>query len=143
MKRCEILLVSENMTELTNWIEKIEDTFMNVYKYNFRECIFGIDGLKVIDFRIYKMKNLKEITFDNCNLMVYIKTENSNKFEAIQSLKDLTIAPNLMYAALYPIEKLELLKSWLNENKENADKYNISFQIRSAKDRKTVLYQIN
>jgi len=52
MKRCKVLLVSEDINELNDWIEKIEDVFINIYKYNFRECIFGIDGLKVVDFRV-------------------------------------------------------------------------------------------
>lgn len=88
------------------------------------------------------MQNLKQITFDNCNLIVYVKSVSSTKFEAVQSLKTLTIAPNLMYATLYPFEKLYLLKLWFDENKDNAKKYGISFQIRSAKDRKKVFYEI-
>lgn len=88
------------------------------------------------------MENLNKKTFDTLNLMVYVKSNNSNKFEAVQSLKNLTIAPNLMYASLYPIEKLEILKSWFDANKENAKKCNLSFQIRSAKDRKKVFYEI-
>lgn len=88
------------------------------------------------------MENLKRMNFDNSNLIVYMKSELSTKFEAVQSLKTLTIAPNLMHAALFPFEKLDLLKLWFNENKENAKKYGISFQIRSAKDRKKVIYEI-
>jgi len=89
------------------------------------------------------MKNLKNLNFDQFNVMVYVKGSQSKKFEAVQSLKTLTIAPNLMYAALFPYEKIERLKSWIDENSEIAKKYNIAFQIRSSKDRKTVLYQTN
>ena len=88
------------------------------------------------------MTNLKNATYDNCNLMVYVKLAGSKIYEPIQSLRDLTIAPNLMYAALYPIDKLELLKSWLDSQEENCKKYKVSFQIRSAKDRKKVFHEI-
>jgi len=88
------------------------------------------------------MTNLKNITFDNCNLMVYVKLAESKIYEPIQSLKTLTIAPNLMYAALYPFEKLDLLKSWLDSQEENCKKYKVSFQIRSAKDRKKIFHEI-
>ena len=51
-KICEVKLVSEDINQLINWIEKIEDNFENVLKYNFKECCFYIDGLKIIDYRI-------------------------------------------------------------------------------------------
>ena len=41
-KLCEVLLVSEDINQLTNWIEDIENTFDDVYKFNFRECFFAI-----------------------------------------------------------------------------------------------------
>ena len=50
IKICEVLLVSENINELTNWIEKIENTFDEVYKFNFRECFFKSENIN--DFRI-------------------------------------------------------------------------------------------
>lgn len=51
-KLCEVNLVSENIKELNDWVLKIENTFDDVSGSNFRECNFGIDGLKVKDFRI-------------------------------------------------------------------------------------------
>lgn len=89
------------------------------------------------------MKNLKNIQFDECNLMVYVKCQFSKKYEPLQSLKTLSIAPNLLYVALFPYEKLGLLKEWLKSNEENAKNNNLSFQIRSSKDRKKVLFQLN
>jgi len=89
------------------------------------------------------MKNLKNIQFDECNLMVYVKSTIAKKYEPVQSLKNLSIAPNLLYAALFPYEKLGLLKEWLKCNEENAKNNNLSFQIRSSKDRKKVLFQLN
>ena len=87
------------------------------------------------------MENLKNQTFNGTNVIVYVRTKNSTKYEALASLKDFTIAPNLMYAALYPFEKLERVKEYLRfvamDDPDN------SFQIRSAKDRKTVLFQLN
>jgi len=89
------------------------------------------------------MKNLKNIQFNECNLMVYVKSSIAKKYEPLQSLKTFTIAPNLLYAALFPYEKLERLTDWLKSNEENAKKYSLSFQIRSSKDRKKVLFQLN
>lgn len=89
------------------------------------------------------MKNLKNIDFKDCNIMVYLKTNISGKFEAIQSLKTFTIAPNLMYAALYPYEKLERVKEYINQYEDACKHGNCTLQIRSSIDRKKVLYQIN
>lgn len=49
-KLCEVLLVSEDINQLTNWIEDIENTFDDVYKFNFRECFFKTEN--ITDFRI-------------------------------------------------------------------------------------------
>ena len=40
-------------------------------------------------------------------------------------------------------ENEEELKDWMTSNEENAKKYSFSFQIRSSKNRKKVLFQIN
>ena len=80
---------------------------------------------------------------ENSKLMVYAKSSNDKKYEALQSLKTFTIAPNLMYATLLPYEKLDRLIEWLKSNEKAAINENISFQIRSAKDRKKVIFQIN
>ena len=45
-----------------------------------------------------------------------------------------------MYASLYPFEKLERVKEYLQTVVTDQD---IKFQVRSAKDRKTVLFQMN
>ena len=89
------------------------------------------------------MENLKKIKYSDCNLMVYVKSSISLKYEPLQSLKTFTIASNLMYACLIPFEKLETLKDWMKSNEENAKKHSLSFQIRSSKNRKKVLFQIN
>lgn len=89
------------------------------------------------------MKNLKNIEYSDCNLIVYLKTPQSGKFEALQSLKTFTIAPNLLYVALIPFEKLEYLKQWVDEYLQPCKIHNYTLQIRSAKDRKKVLYQVN
>ena len=51
-KLCEVLLVSEDINDLNNWLLKIEKVFNDVNGSNFRECYFDIDGLKVKDYRI-------------------------------------------------------------------------------------------
>ena len=89
------------------------------------------------------MKNLKNIDFKDCNIMVYLRTNPYGKFEALQSIKTFTIAPNLMYAALYPYEKLELVKECLDRYIEPLKQHNYTLQIRSSIDRKKVLHQIN
>lgn len=86
------------------------------------------------------MENIKRINFDSSNLIVYVKIKGASKYEALSSLKDFTIAPNLMYAALYPFEKLEQIKEYLHIVVTDQE---IKFQVRSAKDRKTVLFQLN
>lgn len=86
------------------------------------------------------MENIKRINFDSSNLIVYVKIKGASKYEALASLKYFTIAPNLMYAALYPFEKLEQIKEYLQIVVTD---HEIKFQVRSAKDRKTVLFQMN
>ena len=86
------------------------------------------------------MENIKRINFEGSNLIVYVKIKGVSKYEALASLKNFTIAPNLMYAALYPFEKLERIKEYLQTVVTDQD---IKFQVRSAKDRKTVLFQMN
>lgn len=86
------------------------------------------------------MENIKRINFDSSNLIVYVKIKGASKYEALASLKNFTIAPNLMYAALYPFEKLERIKEYLQIVVTDKE---IKFQVRSAKDRKTVLFQMN
>lgn len=89
------------------------------------------------------MENLKKINYKDCNVMVYLKTNVSEKFEAVQSLKTFAIAPNLMYAVLFPYEKLNTLKEFLNQYETACKQYNYTLQIRSTIDRKKVLHQIN
>lgn len=89
------------------------------------------------------MENIKQIQYSDCNVMVYLKTNISGKFEALSSLKTFTIAPNLMYACLIPYDKLDNLKELLNQYEEPCKKFNYSLQIRSSKDRKKILHQIN
>ena len=89
------------------------------------------------------MENIKNIDFKDCNIMVYLKTNISGKFEALQSLKTFTIAPNLMHVALFPYEKLEKVKEYINQYETACKQYNYTIQIRSSIDRKKVLHQIN
>ena len=89
------------------------------------------------------MENLNNMSFEDCNLMVYLKTNLSGKFEAIQSLKTFTIAPNLMYAILLPYDKLNTLKEFINQYENACKTHNYTLQIRSSKDRKKVLHQVN
>lgn len=89
------------------------------------------------------MKNLKNIDFKDCNIMVYLKTNISNKFEALQSLKNFSIAPNLMYAVVFPYEKLERVKEYINQYETACKEHDYTLQIRSSIDRKKVLHQIN
>jgi hypothetical protein len=67
-----VVLISEDINQLTEWIEKIENTFDNVYKFNFRECFFS--SLNITDFRI-------SIQFESSE----IKNEIYKKMNAIKS----------------------------------------------------------
>lgn len=89
------------------------------------------------------MKNLNSIQYDNTNVIVYVKTKESDRFEALSSIRDFIIAPSLMYAALFPIDKIERLKEYLAQGIDICIATNTTFQIRSAKDRKKVLFQLN
>jgi len=89
------------------------------------------------------MENLKRIKYSDCNLMVYVKTKESKTFNALSSLKEMKFAPNLMYACLIPFQKLQTLKEWSNQFTELSLKEGVTIQIRSSKDRKKVLHQIN
>jgi hypothetical protein len=86
---------------------------------------------------------MENIKFQDCNLMVYVKSSIAKKYEPLQSLQTFTIAPNLLYVALFPYEKLERLTEWLKSNEENAKKNSLSFQIRSSKNRRKILFQLN
>ena len=89
------------------------------------------------------MENLNRMKYSDCNLMVYVKTATSKTFAPLSSLKNWTFAPNLMYACLIPFSKLETLKEWSNSFLELSKKEQVTIQIRSSKDRKKVLHQIN
>jgi len=89
------------------------------------------------------MENLKKLKYDNTNVVVYVKTKDSKKFMAMSSIKDFTVAPNLMYAALFPIVKLNTIKEYLDQYLQLCKDTNTTFQIRGGKERQKVLYQVN
>ena len=67
-KLCEVVLISEDINDITNWIEKIEDTFEEIYKFNFRECFFK--NINIKDFRIniqFKSAESKNIIYSKMN----------------------------------------------------------------------------
>ena len=69
-KICEVQLVSECITELTNWINEIENTFEMVQKFNFRECFFESENKK--DFRIniqFQSSESKNEIYQKMNLI--------------------------------------------------------------------------
>lgn len=69
------------------------------------------------------------------HLIVYIKTPDSKRYEALSKISNFTIAPNLMYAALFPVEKLDRLKKYLNQ-------FDFAkFQIRDSTTRKKILFE--
>lgn len=67
------------------------------------------------------------------NILVYVKTKEDKKFNALQSLKNFTYAPTLMYAALFPYEKLERLKEWADHFKELCIKNEVKIELRHYK----------
>jgi hypothetical protein len=69
-KLCEVVLISEDINTLTNWIEKIEDTFNGVYKFNFRECFFKSEN--ITDYRInirFESNESKNKIYEKMNLI--------------------------------------------------------------------------
>jgi hypothetical protein len=93
-------------------------------------------------YSFFREINLKQIAMKN-NLMVYIKLKDSRRFEALQSIKEFTIAPNLMYAYSIPFDYLDSLKKWANTFKDLCIKEGVIIQIRGSKDRKTVLHEVS
>jgi hypothetical protein len=89
------------------------------------------------------MRNLRNMELNGSNIVVYVKMKDSRIFEALSSVKDFTIAPNLMYAALFPYEKLDTLKEYLEQYLELCTKTQTTFQIRGGKGRTKVLFQLN
>ena len=67
------------------------------------------------------------------NILVYVKGKKDKKFQALQSLKEFTYAPNLMYAALIPYSKLDRLKEWCDNVKELCLKEGIKIELRHYK----------
>jgi len=49
-KLCEVVLISEDKNDVTNWINEIKNTFEDVQELNFRECFFK--NINVNDFRV-------------------------------------------------------------------------------------------
>jgi hypothetical protein len=79
---------------------------------------------------------------ENCNLMVYVKIKENKNFKALQSLKEFTFAPNLMYACLIPYDKIDTLKEWADNFKDLCKQEEVSIEIRSTYKNKC-LYRIN
>ena len=72
----------------------------------------------------------------DCKLMVYVKVKENKNYKPLQSLKEFTFAPNLMYACLIPYEKLEILKEWALSFEELCKKEQVSIDIRSTYKKK-------
>jgi len=62
--------------------------------------------------------------------LVYAKGKDDKKFNALSSLRDLTYAPNLMYAVLIPADKLDRLKEWCQEIESACKSEGIQIQLR-------------
>jgi len=74
------------------------------------------------------------------NTIIYIKNkETKDRYQAISSLKNLTYAPTLMYAALIPIDKKDRIKEWA-EHVKKCFPY-LSIQLRVATKNK-VLFEL-
>ena len=67
------------------------------------------------------------------NILVYAKGPNDKKFNALSSIQKMTYAPNLMYACLFPYEKLERLKEWCESVKEICLEHKIQIELRTYK----------
>ena len=67
------------------------------------------------------------------NILVYVKTKDDKKFNALSSLKNFTYAPTLMYASIFPGEKLERLKEWADNFKDLCIKNNVQIELRHYK----------
>lgn len=75
------------------------------------------------------------------NILVYVKTPQDKKFTALSSLKNFTYAPALMYACLFPYDKLDRLKEWANSFNELCIKNNVSIELRHYKGK--AIYRVN
>lgn len=67
------------------------------------------------------------------NILVYVKTPQDEKFNALSSLKDFTYAPTLMYACSLPFNKLDRLKEWCDGLKPLCEKNNVQIELRHYK----------
>lgn len=81
-------------------------------------------------------------TIKDYNLMVYVKVKENKNFKVLQSLKEFTFAPNLMYACLIPYEKLETLQNWVLSLKDLCEKEKVSIEIRSTFNKKAI-FKVN
>lgn len=73
-------------------------------------------------------------------ILVYVKTENDKRFNALSSLQKFTYAPTLMYAVLIPHNKLDTLKQWCDNLKHVCIKNNVKIELRQYKGK--VLYKV-
>ena len=69
----------------------------------------------------------------NKSILVYAKGPTDKKFTALSSIKTLTYAPTLMYAAIFPYSKLERLKEWCDSVHRFADQHTIQIELRHYK----------
>ena len=67
------------------------------------------------------------------NILVYVKTPQDKKFNALSSLERFTYAPTLMHASIFPYHNLEALKNWADSFKSLCLKNNIQIQLRHYK----------
>lgn len=67
------------------------------------------------------------------NILVYVKTKNDKKFNALSSLRNFTYAPSLMYACLIPEDKKDRLIHWANQFKEICIKNEVKIELRYYK----------
>ena len=67
------------------------------------------------------------------NILVYANGKDMKKFKALGSLKNLTYAPTLFYAALIPYDKLNRLIEWSNNLEDICQQTGTKIELRLYK----------
>lgn len=86
---------------------------------------------------------MANLNYKDYGLLVYVKNRKMIRFEPLADLAKFSIARNLSDVQLLPYWKLDKLIKWADSYKKQCIKERVRLQIRSAKDRKKVLHEVD
>lgn len=86
---------------------------------------------------------MANLNYKDYGLIVCVKNRKMIRFEPLADLAKFKIALNRNDAQLLPYWKLDKLIKWADSYKKQCIEERVRLQIRSAKDRKKVLHEVD